>query len=310
MMPGRRRGQGGSNMYAMMLLYRLWERLAELEQKPPVTIALIAVNFFLYAARQPAAVSFLRALPPQAMTLFRMTQPYLAVKASCINPTAVVLKGERHRLLLSTLIHLDDVHLLYNMLSLVHKGVTLETQMGSATFAGLVAYLAFVSNVLYCAVAFLFKQGGVNSRLWGSCAAGFSGVLFGLGSILTTSGNYRAAAQSIFVCIKWHFTLPVRSYKPLTSSDWRLTAFIFFYAFLLQGFPVPNAGISILMELVANQMLVPRASFTGHACGAAAGVSFLLATQAISQWSYSRSGTEGRRPRTYGSGVSGHAHAE
>lgn len=188
-------------MYAMMLLFRLWGQLEELEHKPPVTVALIAVNLLIHGARHPAAAAVVRLLSPQGRRVFKMVQPYLAVKTSCINPAAVLAKGELRRLWLSTLIHLDDVHLLYNMLSFVHKGVTLETQMGSHAFAGLVLFLALASNLLYCAVAVLLKEAGVNARLVGSCAAGFSGVLFGLGAVLTTSGSYRSAARNIFVSL-------------------------------------------------------------------------------------------------------------
>lgn len=183
----------------MMLLYRLWSRLEELEHKPPVTLALIVVNMLIHAARHPATAPFVRMLSPEGKRFYNLVQPYLAVRTNCINPDAVLANGEVRRLWLSTLIHLDDVHLLYNMLSLVHKGVTLETKMGSQVFTGLVVYLAFASNLLYVAVAVLLKEAGVYSRLVGSCAAGFSGVLFGLGAVLTTSGSYRSAAYNIFV---------------------------------------------------------------------------------------------------------------
>jgi rhomboid domain-containing protein 1 len=269
----RRHRGGGGILYALMLLYRLWERLAELEQKPPVTIALIALNIILYFARSPAAAWVLRTLPSDAAAAFRTVHPMLTVRASCINPAAVLLRGERYRLLLSTLIHLDDVHLLYNMISFVPKGVTLETQMGSATFAGLVVYLAIVSNVLYCAVAYVLKETGTYSHLWTSCAAGFSGVLFGLGAVLSLSNNYRAATRSIF------------------------------------GLTVPNAAAAMLMEVVATQMLLPHASLAGHACGAVAGLSFSLYTSAFAQRT-SAAGRGRQRRRVFGSGVSGHVRME
>jgi membrane associated rhomboid family serine protease len=174
------------------------------------------VNILLCLARDPAAASVLWALPSKAAAAFRTVQPTLTVRGSGMNPAAVLVKGERHRLL-SALIHLEDVLLLYNMLSLVHKGATLETQMGSASFAAVVLYVAIVSNVLFCPLAYVLNETGTYSHLRTSCAAGFSGALFGLGTVLSMSNNYRAAARSIFVRMRSSQVLVVGKHPLLTS---------------------------------------------------------------------------------------------
>lgn len=197
-MPGGRRARGSGQAYALLLLYRLWQRVAELETRPPVTTALIAVMLLVFGIGS-AGKGGARALPPHLSTPVRAVQAVLDVRRSCLRPADVLFNGERHRLLLSSLIHLDEAHLLYNMLSFVHKGVTLETQMGSAPFAALIVYLAFVAHVLYCAVALALSAAAASPQLLNSCVAGFSGVLFGLGTVLSSSAEHRDAARSIFV---------------------------------------------------------------------------------------------------------------
>lgn len=138
--------------------------------------------------------------------------------------------------------------------------------MGSLQFVSLVLYIAFLSNVCYCLVAVVAASAGM-PRLMGSCAVGFSGVLFGLGAVLSSEREYRDAAQSIF------------------------------------GFRVPGALGAAAMEVLGVQLMVPRASMTGHACGALAGLSFVFATRLLAQLRLSSSASRTRR-RFFGAGVS------
>lgn len=147
--------------------------------------------------------------------------------------------------------------------------------MGSPHFAALVLYLALVESVLYCLVAYALSAAGLSAGLWNSCCVGFSGVLFGLGAVLSSSSRHRQAARNIF------------------------------------GIPVPNFAAATLLEVVSAQFLTPHASFTGHLCGAVAGLSFVFASK------YFQSSSPPRRQQTsFGSGTSGfrqshtHAHRE
>ncbi len=56
--------------------------------------------------------------------------------------------GEWPRLFWSAFLHLDDVHLYWNMTSLLLKGAQLERRMGSAGFAGLLAELLLLSHAI------------------------------------------------------------------------------------------------------------------------------------------------------------------
>lgn len=84
----------------------------------------------------------------------------------------------------------------------------------------------------------------------------------------------------------------------------------------LQGFPVPNAAVSVLMEVMTTQMLTPRASFTGHACGALAGLMYVLFYRVLAEGGlgslFRRYQERYRRPvrRGFGGGAVGHAHHE
>lgn len=258
-------------MYTMWLLYQLWERINELQHRPPVTIALIVLNMLIFAVGGIGKDLFSH-LSREFQELVLLVRPVVDVRAACVLPAAVVGRGEFRRLVISAFVHVDEIHLLYNMLSFVHKGVTLESQMGSANFAGLVVYLAFAESILYCAVAYALSALGFSLSLWNSCAVGFSGILFGLGAVLSSSSRNREAARNIF------------------------------------GLPAPNFAVATLMEVVTAQVLTPHASFTGHLCGALAGLSFVLAAK------YVGTSSSRRRQTSFGSGTSGyrgtHAHGE
>lgn len=92
----------------------------------------------------------------------------------------------------------------------------------------------------------------------------------------------------------------------------------FFFTSRLQGFRVPNPAVAVLMELMTTQALTPGASFTGHACGAIAGLFYVLFHDV---YVYQGIGLRFRRQLArftgpvhhttfFGSGTSGHAHEE
>jgi rhomboid domain-containing protein 1 len=99
----------------------------------------------------------------------------------CLNPIAIV-QGHRTlaRLFLSAFLHGDDLHLYYNMVSLVWKGAQLEGSMGSARFAAMVCFLLAASHILVVASAFAAADVLGYPGLLNQCAVGFSAVLFGM----------------------------------------------------------------------------------------------------------------------------------
>lgn len=54
---------------------------------------------------------------------------------------------ELYRILTSTLIHIDDYHLYYNLSSLLWKGSFLEVATGSKSFVVMTAFLSVVSGL-------------------------------------------------------------------------------------------------------------------------------------------------------------------
>ena len=177
------RSRGGRNanhnVYLLSsLAYQVYTRLDRLENKPPLTIFLLALNCAAYYV-------------PEALGDFLPS-----VSEACLRPERL-RRGEESllgifnpvRLVFSAFLHGNDYHLYHNMLSLLTNGVRLEQQHSTGRFAFMTTFLLLSSNVLYVAISHFREQ------LLGvppSCAIGYSGVLFGYKIISTldsTSGG-------------------------------------------------------------------------------------------------------------------------
>jgi membrane associated rhomboid family serine protease len=116
-----------------------------------------------------------------------------AIGRACLNTRALLREGlvsaaGLQRLALSPLLHGDDMHLYYNMGSLLWKGVQLEQAMGSAGFGALVVVLALASQVATMGVTLAAEAVGYPD--WAhQCAIGFSGVLFAMKPILAVGAT-------------------------------------------------------------------------------------------------------------------------
>lgn len=126
------------------------------------------------------------------------------------------------------------MHLYFNMASLLWKGVQLEAAFGVSGFLLLTSLMLVGSSGLYVLAAWLGIGG-----LMGSCAIGFSGVLFALKTVLNAMA-------------------PRDSY--------------------IMGFRVPSRWAA-WAELLLIQLMVPHASFAGHLCGILAGLAFVAVHQ-------------------------------
>ncbi|PNH11838.1 hypothetical protein TSOC_001334 [Tetrabaena socialis] len=84
---------------------RLTNQIVQLELKPPVTLALVAVNLLLYFGLD---------LVPRGLVP--------SVWESCLQPRLILERGQWKRLLLSAFLHADEGHVYFNMSSLVWKG--------------------------------------------------------------------------------------------------------------------------------------------------------------------------------------------
>ena len=166
------------------------------------------------------------------------------ITANCIHP-AKILKIWQHsgriewnRIILSAFIHVDDVHLYYNMLSLSWKGSNLEKSMGPVKFSQLVVFSLFISHVLMFLSSYtLYVVAGLDqlSSGFNTCAVGFSAVLFSLKYVWNSSCTDYSCIMGINI--------------PTRFAAW--------------------------LELVLISVVSPNASFLGHFCGIVAGMLYL-----------------------------------
>lgn len=217
-------------VFSVYLLMQLAQRVARMEPKPPVTLFFVALNMAIHYASRHARFNTFAAL---------------SLRRACLRPSVAL--SEPWRLVLASVVHVSDVHVLYNCLSLVAKGVLLEHRMGSARFFALIVYLSISAHAVYVALAYILPPRFLLHR----CVAGFSGILFGLNVILRLHPRYKTHARH---------APPVQ------------IPFI--------GAVLPAAALAPWYDLVVTSILVPNASFTGHLAGIIAGLAFVYAPRA------------------------------
>lgn len=216
----RRSRHGGRDGYAMLLLMQLAAQIYQLENKPPVTVGAIALMVALHFGYLPSMV------------------PY-SMESVCLVPSEVIRGGfitvpALRRLVGSSFLHLSDYHLVYNMGSLLWKGVQLERFHGSGGFAVLLTLMTLLSGLCTVGIAIVAAMMGYDSWL-GECSVGFSGVLFGLKTVL----QYDSDGSSYI----YGFTVPTR------YAAWA--------------------------ELLIISLTMPYTSFVGHLGGILAGLVYI-----------------------------------
>jgi membrane associated rhomboid family serine protease len=165
------------------------------------------------------------------------------VKKNCLNPRIIVdILRDNHtfpfnRLFLSAFIHVDDIHLYYNMVSLLWKGINLERILGSKSFMRFTLFSLLVSQILYIVTCYLlYQQHFISYYQYDNCVVGFSGVLFSFKYVLSQcNGDH----TSIMFGIRF----------PSKYMTW--------------------------IELLAISLLTPNVSFVGHLCGILSGIVYM-----------------------------------
>ncbi|VDN58408.1 unnamed protein product [Dracunculus medinensis] len=187
---------------------------------PPVTLLLIVFQIAVFLEIVPVFASW---------TLGQI----------CLLPFSILGKREWYRLILPVFMHADDMHLYYNMISLLWKGRRLEPYMGSRRFFFTIFCFVLGTSVMTVAISYLmdevFRIDGIS--LMSQCAVGFSGVLFALKVLLNT-------------------------YFPYGDE------------YLLGWMPVPSR-YACWAELLLIQMITPNASFVGHLAGILVGILYI-----------------------------------
>lgn len=209
-----------SGMIPLMLLQAV-NQYRMLQRKPPITAALLAANTLLYV--RPAFLHHI--LPPIHDVWF--------------NPHLILKHRDLKRFFLSALYHLSESHLVYNMMSLLWKGIQLENSLGSAEFASMVAALLGLSQTITLLLAKSLVLFGYESAYYHEYSVGFSGVLFAMKVVLN---NNPQSVDSYYTNV--------------------------------HGFVIP-AKHAAWAELILIQLLVPGVSFLGHLGGILAGIVYL-----------------------------------
>ncbi|XP_041850694.1 rhomboid-related protein 4 [Melanotaenia boesemani] len=146
--------QRRSHLGLLLLASQLFQ--VGLENIPPITLAVLALNVYLY--------------------LF----PAAPLLQACVSVKQAYWFKEWRRLLLSPFHHVDDWHLYFNMVSFLWKGIRLERRLGGAWFLYLLSVFSVLTGVVYLVLEMLLTELTQDESYSMACAVGFSGVLFAL----------------------------------------------------------------------------------------------------------------------------------
>lgn len=199
--------QRGSNLGLLLLASQLIH--VGFDNIPPVTLAVLGLNAYLY--------------------LF----PAVPLMKACVSVEQAYRLKDWRRLLLSPLHHADDMHLYFNMVSLLWKGMRLERRLGGPFFLYVLSVFSLLTGLVYLLLEVALTELTDDYSYSMQCAVGFSGVLFGLKVL-------------------------VNHYFPGGTT-------------YLMGIPVSNRYAS-WAELVLIHVTSPGTSFIGHLSGILVGL--------------------------------------
>uniref|UniRef100_A0A0N5AFU8 Rhomboid domain-containing protein n=1 Tax=Syphacia muris TaxID=451379 RepID=A0A0N5AFU8_9BILA len=187
---------------------------------PPVTLGTILFQIIVFLGFIPALDHF-------------------KIPAMCLLPSRIISQHEWLRLFASLIMHADDMHLYYNMISFLWKGRRLETRFGSRRFFILLMTFCISTSICMVALSYLVEVvfGFRSLQLMKQCAVGFSGVIFALKVL---HNNYFPDSDSV----------------------------------IFGWFPV-SSRYGCWVELFLIQMVTPNASFIGHLAGIIVGLLYL-----------------------------------
>lgn len=229
-----RRGNRGqaTNTGLMTLLLMLGNQVRQMDQKPPVTIALVVVQVLLFAA--PPDIANL--IPP--------------ISKACLHPYQIFEHLELSRILWSAFLHADETHIFYNMSSLLWKGAQLEPQLGSFRFLLVIFELLVSSHVItvMLARACVSFAPAFAGQYYSTCAVGFSAVLFAMKVVLNTSSPGWSSVAGISLPTKyvtWAELIYIQLLTPRASFLGHLAGILagMLHVTLLQRLPLLQSSI-------------------------------------------------------------------
>ena len=150
----RRGGQGnfGVMLLALQLMNFGFDRI------PPVTLVTILSQVAIF------------------LGIGDLTSRWFPTAAGvCLSTHKVWRQGEWNRLLLGQLFHASDMHLYFNMVSLLWKGHMLERKFKSVYFAYLLAVFTALTGMMLVGLNFVMSEVFGDRSYELQCAVGFSG---------------------------------------------------------------------------------------------------------------------------------------
>lgn len=202
-----RNRQRGTNLGLLLLASQVFQ--LGIDNIPPVTLATLGLNVYLF--------------------LF----PFKPLLETCLSVREAYWYRDWSRLLLSPFHHVDDMHLYFNMASLLWKGIRLEKKLGGPWFAYLLSVFSLLTGFVYLLLETGLTHMTEDSSYSLQCAVGFSGVLFGLKVV----NNH---------------------YHPGGATN-------------IMGLPIANR-YACWVELVLIHIMNPGTSFVGHLSGILVGL--------------------------------------
>jgi len=182
-------------------------------------------------------------IPPVTLTIlllctilhYNIFNWHLPINDMSLLPVAVLYYKELHRLITSAFLHGSDMHLYFNMTSLLMKGRYLEGRMGSLRFGLVCASFTVLSNGLEVLVSFILDRFFDYPGPMYTQSIGFSAVLFALKVIIHANTEGSSSFMGIIVPTKYVY--------------WA--------------------------ELLLISLIYPQASFLGHLCGIFSGLLYV-----------------------------------
>jgi len=156
------RRRGGVPGLAIWLLLMQMMRVG-FDRIPPVTLVTIIGQVLIH----------LRGV----VGLLQLIKLPSSIGSVCVSALHTWYRDDWRRLVLAAFYHADDMHLYFNMTSLLWKGLKLERRFGSAHFGCMIAVFAVLVNILLVAFNMVAEHVTHDGSYIAQCAVGFSGII-------------------------------------------------------------------------------------------------------------------------------------
>ncbi|KAH7946483.1 hypothetical protein HPB49_025589 [Dermacentor silvarum] len=182
-------------MGVMLLLNHVLFQVG-IEAIPPVTLLIVLAQACVF------------------LQLFEL--PWRDLSGACISVNAVLFKKQWMRIFYGAFEHGDSLHLYYNMVSFIWKGMLLEPVLGSAQFTYIIFLFTALCGVVLVGLNYLLGT-FIDGSFYYQCAVGFSGVIFAL-KLLTPNASFVGHLAGILVGLAYVYGV----ITPISDVVWNL----------------------------------------------------------------------------------------